>query len=383
MLLILLILAIISMASLSVASMISYSSAKPSHFIAKSQFQGDISRPVDLSSMGSPRSGSIWEGNIMARDHEFIGSILSDNSDFNSFQTPFTGDVQKEFNDVDDALEGYAGGISDIFELEGGSNKNKSKHKNDATVQQLKKLMQKDKTKSVVGQDVKSPTNFLTKKLATKVATSGASEEQKSKLIETLAVKSTIPGEVARTVDFSRFVIIGGAISITSTELFIKGENLVKNLDLWQVNHPGLSRVLTGTSIANTPLVFSFVEFDSNKNEIPRTIPIILTFTTPELTKMQSVETKVSLTAKDVNGKVVILPGDYFFIFTENTKSRIIILPATPIKQTLFINPLLTTTADPLVITIEGLPAGVNVNCKLCGFDSAEWKDYKQMLSLA
>lgn len=341
-------------------------------------FMGDAIKRMDMTGLGDAFS-SIWEGeaHISGKsDFEFAGDAnLSEDIDDNVY----SGEVD---SDIDTILSDFSGSVLNVdpWNMEGAVNQTSNIKQNVAKnitnkLTNLKNLKANDKNKSII-----SPKQLFTDMIAKNIITKSGNDAKAVSKLQSLSTKSAIPGEVAKMIKFGIYTIWNGKKNIKFTELLLEGENFVKNLEIWAINSPGLSRHITAVSVAGTPTVFSFG--DNTTGQIPLCIPIFITLITSELYKLVGTEITVSLTGKNANGEVITLPGDSFFIFSSGNKTRLLVLPIAKIRETLFVNPLKPTNADPTVVTVTGLPADITVTTRLAGFDSEEWKEYKGMIGI-
>lgn len=346
-------------------------------------FIGDFVERSEIENIGAP-IGSIWQGNAMVGTNQDANLLFGD-ADLSAFTggAALLGDIDYDIDDMQNDLQGSPYGI-DTWDMQGASKSSKGKisGKKKTALQKLAKTKENSDSNSNKSSGViKTPKDLLADKVATNIIKSGNNDDSKANALQTLTVKNMIPGLIAASVSWRRIMAWGAKQTIHFTDLLISGTNMTESINLWQTWNPGLSHNQTATSVANTPLVFTFGA--PLTGQLSKIIPMIITMITNELNSIKGGQITVTVTGEDQNSNPFSMSGDAFAVFTENNQSRLLVFPTVKIKEMLFITPLQPTLLTPVVITVTGLPAGVNVNVKLPGLDSEEWLDYKKMINIS
>jgi hypothetical protein len=225
--------------------------------------------------------------------------------------------------------------------------------------------------------------NLVARKMAKRIVRSKGSMSRKMTQLKQLQTMANTPGALTAKFNFSRIAVTGGTIKISETDLKIPGDNLATAVKLWELYSPGRSRSITQNASATGTLSFVFTE--PSGEELSKVLPIFMYLQAANLTKVHFAEMGLSITGKDINGNALSFTKDRIALFThpEQKQTTVAFIPTKQIKQILYASQFNSpTTADPITVTLTGLPEGTNVTVRLAGNDTKDWVDYKKMIGL-
>lgn len=210
------------------------------------------------------------------------------------------------------------------------------------------------------------------------------SQSLKDKISNLARVSSSLVSKIK----CSPIFVTGGMVKITPTDLKMSGGFLAAVHRDWWITWPGLSVTKTFVS-TGADIVISFGT--SAAEEIKRALPFIISFAAADLTRIREAEVTITATGKLQNGDVFNLRRTSMTLFTTPVeamsqgtlfKTLMVLFPFIVQKQYLYPSPVLLDDANPFVITISGVPTGVQVIARAASVDSDDWRSFKNMISL-